>query len=229
MPNAAVVKRIDVCDNVRMAPVDYHSLIEHYEACLDRHGDTPQGVDWPNAADAETRYRVMLDLVGNTHGEPVTLLDFGCGAAHLADYLARHNRRDISYMGLDASPKFVELARTKHPQLPLYCLDVLATGTPAPEADFVVMNGVFTEKRGMSFDEMRGYMEQLLQHVFKTTRVGLAFNVMSKHVDWERDDLFHLPFDTLVSFLRSNLSRHIVLRADYGLYEYTTYVYREPR
>ena len=64
------------------------------------------------------------------------------------------------------------------------------------------------------------------QRVFEKARVGIAFNVMSKHVDWERDDLFHLPFDVLAGFLRRELSRHYVFRANYGLYEYTTYVYR---
>jgi hypothetical protein len=48
---------------------------------------------------------------------------------------------------------------------------------------------------------------------------------MSKHVDWEREDLFHLPFDTLAAFLKQELSGNFVIRNDYGLYEYTTYVY----
>ena len=47
---------------------------------------------------------------------------------------------------------------------------------------------------------------------------------MSKQVDWERDDLFHLPCDPLLAFLESELSRHCVVRHDYGLFEYTTYV-----
>jgi hypothetical protein len=38
--------------------------------------------------------------------------------------------------------------------------------------------------------------------------------------------LFHLPFDTLASFLTSELTRNFVFRNDYGLYEYTAYVYR---
>jgi hypothetical protein len=49
---------------------------------------------------------------------------------------------------------------------------------------------------------------------------------MSKQVEWERDDLFHLPFDVMASFLAERLSRRFVIRHDYGLYEYTTYVYR---
>jgi hypothetical protein len=51
---------------------------------------------------------------------------------------------------------------------------------------------------------------------------------MSKLVDWERDDLFHRPFDTMASFVWKNLSRHFVIRHDYPAYEYITYVYRRP-
>jgi hypothetical protein len=88
------------------------------------------------------------------------------------------------------------------------------------------MNGVFTEKRGLTFDEMFAYLERTLSAVFAKAEMGVAFNVMSKHVDWERDDLFHLPFDTLARFLIESLTRNFVIRSDYGLYEYTTYVYR---
>jgi len=207
----------------------YHSIIEHYEQCLAEHGDSHLGVDWPNAEDAETRYRVMLDLVRPAPGPPTTLLDFGCGAAHLYDYLARHNRTDLRYIGVDASAEFIGLSRRKFPLASFHCTDVLADDTPLPESDYIVMNGVLTEKRGLSFDEMFAYMSRLLPRVFEFARIGLAFNVMSHHVDWERDDLFHVPFDALAAFLKTNLSRHFMFRADYGLYEYTAYVYREPQ
>lgn len=54
----------------------------------------------------------------------------------------------------------------------------------------------------------------------------MAFNVMSKNVDWEREDLFHMPLDELSAFLTSSISRNFIIRNDYGLYEYTVYVYR---
>ena len=207
----------------------YHTLIEHYEQCLAKHGDSHLGVDWPNAADAETRYRVMLDVIAGPTERPLTLLDFGCGAAHLNEYLERQRRTNISYIGVDASAPFIELSRRKFPGTSFYCVDILAENAQLPEVDFIVMNGVLTEKRGLSFDEMSQYMARLLRRVFSFARVGLAFNVMSHHVDWQRDDLFHVPYDMLAEFLRNNLSRHFAFRADYGLYEYTTYVYREPR
>ncbi|WP_333874564.1 class I SAM-dependent methyltransferase [Methylobacter sp.] len=205
----------------------HQTIIDHYEACLSRHGDSHLGVDWPNKQDAEKRYAVMLDVI-REHQAGVTLLDFGCGASHLYDFLQRSGRSGITYHGLDASPAFYELSRNKYPENAYYCLDVIAEPEKLAEFDYVVMNGVFTEKCALEFDEMFEYFKQVLAVVFSKVRCGLAFNVMSKAVDWERDDLFHLPLDALVVFLTKEISRHFVIRNDYGLYEYTVYVYKEP-
>jgi SAM-dependent methyltransferase len=206
----------------------YQTIIEHYEQCLARHGDTHLGVDWPNAEDADRRYRVMLDVIREPRDQAVMLMDFGCGAGHLLEHLRRHGRSNVRYVGVDASARFIDLSRQKFPGVEFYCTDVLADGATLPRVDYVVMNGVLTEKRGLSFDEMLVYAWRLLPRVFELARFGMAFNVMSKHVDWERDDLFHLPYDMLAAFLKAELSRHFLFRADYGLYEYTAYVYREP-
>ena len=204
----------------------YTHLVEHYETCLAQHGDTHRGVDWPNAQDAQTRYQVMLDVIRPTSGK-VTLLDFGCGAAHLYEYIQQHHRHQIEYAGLDLSAEFLTLARQKFPTIPFYHLDLLTSPEhELPSFDYVVLNGVLTEKLQMTNEEMWNYAQQLLRAVFAKTRGGLAFNVMSKQVDWERDDLFHLSLDRLAEFLVRDLSRHFVVRNDYGLYEYTTYVYR---
>ena len=205
--------------------MDYRSLARHYESCLLAHGDTHRGVDWPNQDDANTRYRVMLEVTKG-HRQP-HVLDLGCGAAHLLDYVQRENL-SLSYTGVDISPAFIELCRRKHPTAPFYCVDVLQDKIDAGPFDFVIMNGVFTEKRALSADDMFQFMSAMLKAAFDLTSVGLAFNVMSKHVDWERDDLFHVPFDRLTTFLCHNLSRHFMVRHDYGLYEYTTFVYRAP-
>jgi cyclopropane fatty-acyl-phospholipid synthase-like methyltransferase len=205
----------------------YKAIIDHYEGCLARHGDSNLGVDWPNQQDAEKRYRVMLEVVRESPAG-MTLLDFGCGASHLYSYLQQSRFTGLEYHGLDASPAFCELSRKKYPQIDYTCLDVLVAPEKLLDFDYVVMNGVFTEKRELTFDEMLEYFKQVMRVVFPKVRRGLAFNVMSKAVDWEREDLFHLPTDTLISFLVKELSRHFVIRNDYGLYEYTVYLYKEP-
>jgi cyclopropane fatty-acyl-phospholipid synthase-like methyltransferase len=156
----------------------------------------------------------------------VNLLDFGCGASHLNEYIIKERLTHIRYSGLDLSEKFVRLSRSKFPANQFICLDVLEEPHSLPQFDYIVLNGVFTEKRDLSYDQMLSYFKALIAIVFEHATMGIAFNVMSKHVDWERDDLFHLPFDTLAEFLTSKLTRNFVFRNDYGLYEYTTYAYR---
>jgi len=204
----------------------YLSIVGHYESCLEQHGDSHLGVDWPKADDVATRHRVMLELIKSDR-ERVSLLDFGCGAAHLNEYIVEKGLKNIEYAGLDLSEKFVRLAQSKFPQNRFFCMDLLDDGSSLPSFDYIVLNGVFTEKLELSFDEMLAYFKQLIARVFAYAEIGIAFNVMSKHVDWEREELFHLPFDTLAEFLKKELSRHFVFRNDYGLYEYTTYVYRD--
>ena len=209
------------------APV-YTEIVRHYEQCLEQHGDSHLGVDWPNAEDAQLRYDIMLDVMSLTPDKDVSLLDFGCGTAALYDRLRTRNIQSVAYSGLDISPRFVEVARSKFPQVEFRCLDVLEHPEQLAEYDYVIMNGVFHEKLGLSDERMFEYVSEVLRVVFDKTRRGLAFSVMSKHVDWERDDLFHVPYDELTTFLTTSLSRRFVLRADYGLWEYTAYVYRDP-
>ena len=204
----------------------YLSIVAHYENCLAQYGDVHLGVDWPTKEDADTRYQIMLDIIKPHENRDVSLLDFGCGASHLYEQILKKNMRDIIYTGLDLSEKFIQLSKGKFSANKYFCLDIFDQSSQLPSFDYVVMNGVFTEKRDLSFDEMLAYFKQLLKTVFVKTGIGLAFNVMSKQVDWEREDLFHLPLDILADFLIKELSRNFVIRNDYGLHEYTTYVYK---
>ena len=207
----------------------YINIIRHYENCLDTYGDTHKGVDWPKPEDAENRYKVMLELQ-KFDPEPVlknpSVLDFGCGTAHMLEYMNKNGYHNWTYSGLDISPKFIEVCCVKFPEIKFYCTDILISELTIEPADYIIMNGVFTEKRDLSFDEMFSYFIQMLENVFPLAKKGIAFNAMSKAVDWERDDLFHLPIDLLASFVTKKLSRNFIVRNDYGLYEYTTYIYK---
>lgn len=206
----------------------YKAIVNHYEECLEKFGDNHLGVDWPQIKDVDTRYGVMMDIIKfrNDNSSKVSFLDFGCGASHLYEFTQKNNYRNIVYSGLDISQKFVDLSKSKFPDNQYYCLDLLKEGVGLPSFDYIVMNGVFTEKRELSFEEMLQYFKGLLTRVFEKAEVGVAFNVMSKAVEWERWDLFHLPADTLIDFLTKDLTRNFIIRNDYGLYEYTTYIYK---
>jgi SAM-dependent methyltransferase len=203
---------------------NYMDIIKHYENCFDQFGDSHKGVDWPNAEDAMKRHSVMLGVIKEADSL-ITLLDFGCGLAHLLDFINGRNIKNISYIGLDISGKFINASMQKHPLNKFIVGDILVNSELMPVVDYVVMNGVFTEKRELDYDAMFEYMTKILNIVFSRAQKGIAFNVMTKHVDWERDDLFHVPFDKLAKLFKENFSRNFVFRNDYGLFEYTAYLY----
>jgi len=213
-----------------MTDPKYLSLVRACESDLDRHGDNYLGVGWTKKPEyADRRYQVMLDVIPEGAPRPVSLLDYGCGASHLYEYILRQGIAGIEYSGLDLSEKYLALSRRKHPGITYHQVDPLRDPEALPSFDYIVMNGIFNSRCELSFDEMWAFCRSLVEVVYTRARHGIAFNVMTKLVDWEREDLFHLPLDTLAAFLQERLTRRFVIRHDYGLYEYTVYVYKDPR
>jgi SAM-dependent methyltransferase len=205
----------------------FEVLVRHYEACLDRHGSTPEGVDWPTSHDLEARFGVMLGILDRVSERPV-LLDLGCGPGLLVDYLTAQGRLErLDYRGIDLSPRMIEAAEARWPSLQFACRDILADPLPDGGVDVILMNGVLTERRSLSQTRMIELAQALVIAAFKAARCGIVFNVMNSHVDWERDDLFYWPFDEVAAFLKRAVSRHYQFRADYGLYEYAVFVHHE--
>ena len=198
------------------------------EPNLDRHGDSHLSVGYTSPVEATERYAIMLGATREQE-ESVSVLDLGCGLAHLLDYIRCHREwAQVRYTGLDISPRFIDAARKRHPDADLIQADILDPDVALPDFDYVVINGLFNYRGDLGRQQMLAYWKRMTAAAFRHCRRGIAFNVMSKLVDWERDDLFHLPFDTMSRFVADELSRHFVIRHDYDAYEYTVYVYRSP-
>jgi len=122
----------------------------------------------------------------------------------------------------------IEVAQGRHPDAGFEVKDILSAPSEPEKFDYAVANGVLTVKSDASFDDMKIFVESFLKRSFGLVKKGLAVNFMSEHVEWKRDDLFHYPFDMAAAFITKELTRHTVVRADYGLYEYTMYLFRSP-
>jgi SAM-dependent methyltransferase len=204
-------------------------LVERIEQLFREHGDTHKGLGYPKPDGFEDRYRVFLD-VARFDPRPLdrfSVLDIGCATGCVLDELEAQGRKDVGYRGVDLSPAMVQAAQAKHPGAEF----ILGDPFDLPQVwddppDYVIMGGIFTWRPGISREEMSRYMLDLLRLAFTHCCRGVCFNVMSHHVDWRRDDLFHVPFDEMAALVREHLSRNYIFRADYGLFEYTTYVYK---
>ena len=209
---------------------NYKVIYQHYENKLQEFGANHQGMDWPSEQDLATRFKVMVGVTNilSSKEESYSLLDLGCGVGLLVDYIKVHSTlSSIDYQGVDISDVMVLEAKKKYPNESFLTRDILQEPLQDSSSDFVVMNGVLTEKLSMEYESMVAFAKAIIKAAFATCRKGICFNVMNVHVDWQRDDLFHWPMDELMAFLVKDVSRHIVIRADYGLYEYSVYVYKD--
>lgn len=207
--------------------MNYLKIAEHYDNCFKKYGESNLGVDWPNYEDTLIRHRVMFDLIRpieQSHISNSTLLDFGCGLGHFYEWIKTLTYQP-KYSGLDINKGFYDTCKSKYPDLLFYNMDIFEEND-LPNFDYIVINGVFTEKQGLTHNEMMEFFTSTLIKLWDKCDNGIAFNLMSKHVDWEREDLFHVSLDELGWFLKKNLSRNFIIRNDYKLYEYTTYVYK---
>lgn len=204
------------------------ALRAYYDTLLARHGDTAQGAGWPNAPDRVRRFEVMQGLSGGARIE--SLCDVACGTGAYLAHLADRGAAPARYLGIDVSESAIALARAAQGARPgcAFAVADILTAPPAARFDYTVANGLFTVRAALSETQMWEFMTRAVAAMWGFTDRGLAFNVMSAVVDWRRDDLFHVEADRLLEFLYRLAGRRVILRADYELYEYTAYVYRDP-
>jgi dTDP-4-amino-4,6-dideoxygalactose transaminase len=182
----------------------------------------------------------MLDVFANDASDRIDLLDFACGTGELLRLVQDEsgNIRDergkpaISYLGVDISELALQHARAKFSTAKFLQLDILkATNEELASlsSDYCVISGLFTVKRGLSHDQMWDFLTRVIGRLWPRTRKAMAFNVMSKQVNRERGDLFHVSLDQMALLLHELAGRSVIFRADYGLFEYTCYVSKQPR
>jgi SAM-dependent methyltransferase len=200
---------------------------KHYAATFARFGPTSRGVDWGEWPDVHIRYGKMLEVIEPVHAAQATvsLLDVGCGFGGLLDY-AKSRGTSIDYTGIDLIPEMVSHASKNHPDARFTVGDIF-TLSESQSFDYAVCNGILTLKLETSILDMDQFARLLIRQIFSVARRGIAFNMMSSHVNFMAPHLYYKNPLEIIAFCSMELSRRFRLDHAYPLYEYTVYVYRD--
>ena len=200
-------------------------LHDHYRATFLAHGASSQGVDWgPREDAARLRQDVML-AVADGCPPGGTLLDVGCGYGALADRIDELGL-DLDYTGIDVVGEMVAAARERHPTR-RFVHDDFLTAADLGSFDYVVCNGILTQKLAASTLDMNVHARRLIAALFAACRRGAAFNVMTTHVNYQADNLYYRNPAELLGWCMSELTPRVRLDHAYPLYEYTLYLHRD--
>jgi SAM-dependent methyltransferase len=201
-----------------MNPEERASTIERYADRLERLGPVVQALGWRDTAQQELRFRVMAD--GMTRIDGASVLDIGCGFGDLYGYLTRDGA-SISYTGCDISAQVLAVGRSRYPAARFEQRDVLEQPYAAGAFDYVCMSGIFNHR--LADNEL--FLRRMLTAAFEMAAHGAVANMTTDHVDYQDAHLYYFNPERVLEFCRG-LSRHVALRHDYPLYEFTIFTYR---
>jgi SAM-dependent methyltransferase len=199
-------------------------VVAHYEARLREFGPSARGVDWKDEASQSLRFQV---LCSSCELSGASLLEVGAGVGHLHDFLARRSA-DVRYTGIDLSAAMVEAARRRLPGVRFERRDLLDWAT-SERWDAVLCSGLFHVKLDAPDDAWREFVREMLRRMYARSRRVVAFNLMSDQVDFRSPLLHYADPSEIFEFCRRELSRHVAIRHDYPLHEFSVHVYHHAR
>jgi SAM-dependent methyltransferase len=200
---------------------------EYYSGTIERHGPTPRGVDWPNAASQYLRFAQLLKVCD--FARPFSLNDFGCGYGALLEYLAmRHSEAEIAYRGIDISASMIAVARERwagHRRA-----EFVVGSRCGRIADYSLASGTFNVRLGHPLTAWETDIEAILSNLHAGSRIGFAVNFMLPHDDLPtEDELYRSPPRRWVTFCRKELGCSVSVLRGYGLREFTLLIRRKPQ
>lgn len=200
-------------------------VADYYSSKLAQHGETPRGVDW-NGEESQTRRFAQLAMVIR-QPSGYSLNDLGCGYGALYDYLNLFSR-DFTYNGCDVSEDMIRAAQVRYANDSNACFAIASE--PPEMADYGIASGIFNVRLGHSNTEWREYLEAALDVLDRTSQRGFAFNCLTSYSDKDKmqDYLYYAEPCALFDLCKKRYSRHVALLHDYGLYEFTILVRKNP-
>lgn len=189
----------------------------HYEQRFREAGSTARGVDWRDEESQLLRFRQFDGLCAQSSVSSVC--DLGCGYGAYLSHL-REQRFSGRYLGVDVAPQLLQAAARDHSRDPGA---EFAQGTSPVDADAVVASGTFNVALDADRSQWESYVWEKVNEMWMSARVGIAFNLLSMISDASRRsaELYYAwPADTL-RLVQAELTPHVELRHQYGLFEFT--------
>ncbi len=207
---------------------DIKQLAEHYDELVLKYGDEPQSAQWSDRETQNRRFSVLTEIMDDRQSSGI--LDIGCGTGSLLAYLESTHDFNGQYQGVDISSQAIKLASQLHPDQKFKVANLLEQPL-GDKHDYVMMCGIFNNRLSTEA-ECGSFIREMLQCGFEHAKKAMAFNVMSKYVDFEADNLCYFQPEELFGFCKKHLSPNVTLRHDYNIkdgvipFEFTIYVYK---
>jgi SAM-dependent methyltransferase len=196
-------------------------VASYYARRIEKHGQTPAGVDWNSAAGQIMRFDQLLKVVDPS--QPYSIADIGCGYGALLDRI-RQLGHAVRYTGIDIAAPMIEEAKNRFDgaENAIFRLEI----SPGDVFDYSVASGIFNVRFSRTDEEWLAYLIETLDTMNSHSLQGFSFNCLTSYSDADRmrQDLYYANPLHLFDLCKRRYSRQVALLHDYELYEFTMIV-----
>lgn len=197
-----------------------------YRELFEKHKGTTMAVSSESPAHKRLRFTKVTDIFA--HEQACTVHDVGMGLADMHAFIQeRWPDKRITYSGSEILEEYVNASKLRFPELEFMHRDV-AEHAFGDRYDYVVMSGVFHQRRESSIRSWEAFAQNILRNGFAMCNKGIAFNFISPFVDFYQTQVYYSNLPKLLNFINDDLSRFFEIRHNYALFEFTVFVYKEP-
>lgn len=187
-----------------------------YQNLFNTFGVSPEAVKSRNSAQQEMRFYQLLSVSGLN--EEDSILDIGCGSGEFLTYLRGLNYKG-DYCGVDFIKNFIDhnIKKFKHDSNASFLEKNIIVDEFESNYDWVFLSGVFNDIR----DDSDNFFFKIINKMYKSAKKGIAFNSLSKYVDYEDESLYYTYPDKTLKYCIENLSKYTILKTNYQTKENT--------
>jgi len=209
---------------------DKKKYLDRYDKRLKQFGYDPKSLGWGTGGIERQfiRFKHLLEIENFSSHQAASLLDIGCGFGDCYKFIKQNNLQ-IEYTGIDINNSLIDIASQNHPEGIFVCGDILEKGffdlisnKSQKKYDIVISSGIFNYK--LANEDQYDYICKMLESMFAISRVGVAADFLTDHVDFAHEGAFHTSIQNLYSITRKNITKKSVFRNDYLDYEFILYL-----
>lgn len=202
-------------------------LNKYFADKLETFGTTAKGVDYNGEEAQQIRFAELIRIIRSK--TPFTIIDYGCGYGAMFEFLHKAGF-DFEYFGIDLIAEMVAAGKETHKG---YANAHFTNDEKqVPLADYLVAAGIFNIKLDAEALDWKKFVCSTLNQMNALCSKGFSFNMLTQYSDpermKERPDLYYGDPLFFFDYCKINFSRNVALLHDYGLYDFTILVRKDP-
>jgi SAM-dependent methyltransferase len=192
-----------------------------YSEAFQKFGDSAAAVQIPKNNQA-VRFDSVLRYLPEPNQKTLSIVDFGCGLAHLHDYLEKNLEIPFQYTGVEINPDFLGFNKRKYNSPNFVERDEFFSRDE--RYDIITSIGTFNIVYADDVQKHKEFVYTEIVKLWEKTDSLLHLNFMSTVVDYSQAGAYHQDVGDLYSFICKNLSRELIIDSSYLPYEFSAII-----